>query len=63
MKSALLTTAIVASLSFTQASIHQTPTLLAGLEDSDAYYYIQGLRGLWIGYEKGFYKSSHGVSD
>ena len=59
MKSSLIAAALAATLSSVEANnIHHMPALLADYKDSDAYYYIQGLRGFWLGYETGFYKNS-----
>lgn len=57
MKSTFVLSALLATLSYTQANVHEMPLLMETYQDSDAYYYIQGLRGFWIGYEQGFYKN------
>ena len=54
MRSTLVSTLLIATVAVSSA----TPHLTDKFQDSDAYYYIQGFKGLWQGYQAGFYKGA-----
>lgn len=54
MRATLVTTLLIATVAVSSA----TPVLTDNFLDSEAYYYIQGAKGLWTGYQAGFYKNT-----
>lgn len=54
MRATLFASLLVASIAVTSA----TPVLTKEFQESPAYYYIQGAKGLWMGYQQGFYKNT-----
>ena len=54
MRATLVATLLVATIAVSSA----TPVLTDDFTSSDAYYYIQGAKGFWMGYQSGFYKNT-----
>ena len=50
---------IVASLLIASIAVASATPMVHSIDtSSDAYYYIQGAKGLWTGYQQGFYKNT-----
>ena len=54
MRATLVATLLAATIAVSSA----TPVLTKEFQDSPVYYYIQGAKGAWMGYQSGFYKNT-----
>lgn len=54
MRATLVVSLLLASVAVSSA----TPVVMTDFQDTDAYYYVQGAKGFWMGYQQGFYKNS-----